>query len=149
DTLSGGDGDDVLRGGDGNDTLSGGDGDDVLRGGDGNDTLSGGDGDDVLRGGDGNDVLIGGRGNDTMRDGDGDNVFRFVEGDGIDIILEFDEDDDTLDFSQSAGVTGLGDLTITETSQGTLIEYGTLGDSILLREVEADDLLEEGNFIFA
>jgi Ca2+-binding RTX toxin-like protein len=44
----GGEGDDLLNGGDGNDTLIGGAGDDVLNGGDGQDVLDGGAGDNVL-----------------------------------------------------------------------------------------------------
>ena len=44
----GGDGDDVLIGGFGNDTLTGGDGDDVLIGGPGQDVLDGGAGDNIL-----------------------------------------------------------------------------------------------------
>jgi Ca2+-binding RTX toxin-like protein len=47
-SIDGGVGDDVLIGGDGNDTISGGEGDDVLLGGPGFDTLDGGPGDDVL-----------------------------------------------------------------------------------------------------
>jgi Ca2+-binding RTX toxin-like protein len=47
-TLDGGDGDDVLLGGGGDDTLHGGAGDDVLIGGAGNDTLDGGPGDNVV-----------------------------------------------------------------------------------------------------
>jgi Ca2+-binding RTX toxin-like protein len=46
--MNGGQGNDVLIGGDGDDTISGGDGDDVLLGGPGFDTLDGGAGDDVL-----------------------------------------------------------------------------------------------------
>jgi Ca2+-binding RTX toxin-like protein len=46
-TANGGDGDDILVGGDGNDVLSGGPGDDVLIGGSGVDILDGGDGDDI------------------------------------------------------------------------------------------------------
>jgi Ca2+-binding RTX toxin-like protein len=45
--LSGGDGDDVLIGGGGDDTITGGAGDDVLLGGPGADALDGGDGDDI------------------------------------------------------------------------------------------------------
>ncbi len=45
--VDGGDGDDVLLGGAGNDTLLGGAGDDVLIGGPGNDTIDGGTGDNV------------------------------------------------------------------------------------------------------
>jgi Ca2+-binding RTX toxin-like protein len=45
---TGGDGDDVLVGGAGNDSLFGNDGDDVLIGGPGFDLLDGGSGDNVL-----------------------------------------------------------------------------------------------------
>ena len=47
-TANGGDDDDVLVGGDGNDVLNGGNGDDVLVGGPGNDTLDGGPDDNVI-----------------------------------------------------------------------------------------------------
>ena len=47
-TANGGDGDDVLIGGAGNDTLNGGAGDDVLIGGPGADVLDGGPGDNIL-----------------------------------------------------------------------------------------------------
>jgi Ca2+-binding RTX toxin-like protein len=47
-TADGGDDDDVLIGGDGNDVLNGGNGDDVLFGGPGNDTLDGGPDDNVV-----------------------------------------------------------------------------------------------------
>lgn len=64
----GGDGDDTLTGGAGNDVLSGGSGNDTLSGGKGLDVLSGDDGDDTLDGGkDGKkDILIGGAGKDTF-----------------------------------------------------------------------------------
>jgi len=47
-TLDGGDGDDVVLGGAGNDTLLGGAGDDVLIGGPGNDTIDGGTGSNIV-----------------------------------------------------------------------------------------------------
>lgn len=74
DTLNGGSGDDVLSGSAGLDTLNGGSGDDVLDGGIGNDSVSGGSGDDVLQGGLGNDVLSGGSGDDRIEGGAGDDV---------------------------------------------------------------------------
>jgi Ca2+-binding RTX toxin-like protein len=49
--LNGGDGNDFLRGGLGGDSLDGGDGADLLRGGGGDDSLDGGDGADSLSGG--------------------------------------------------------------------------------------------------
>lgn len=68
-------GDDRISGGDGNDTLRGDGGDDLLRGGDGSDDLAGGAGNDVLEGGDGRDILDGGFGRDRMRGGDGDDIY--------------------------------------------------------------------------
>jgi Ca2+-binding RTX toxin-like protein len=47
-TADGGEGDDVLVGGAGNDTLLGGTGDDILIGNGGNDTLDGGPGNNVV-----------------------------------------------------------------------------------------------------
>ena len=52
--------DDVLRGGDGNDTIGSKGGDDQLFGDGGNDWVVGGIGNDTLQGGDGNDILQGG-----------------------------------------------------------------------------------------
>jgi Ca2+-binding RTX toxin-like protein len=66
-TIWGGEGDDVLTGGAGNDKLVGGPGDDELNGRGGNDLLIGGPGDDVLNGGPGEDRLIGGPGHNVLR----------------------------------------------------------------------------------
>ncbi len=55
-----------LNGGNGNDTLSGGAGDDILNGGDGTDTLSGNNGRDLLIGGLGLDTLHGGNDDDLL-----------------------------------------------------------------------------------
>ena len=64
-------GDDVLIGGDGGDRLEGGDGDDTLEGNDGSDTIYGGQGNDLMLGGDDNDRLDGRAGEDTLDGGDG------------------------------------------------------------------------------
>jgi Ca2+-binding RTX toxin-like protein len=47
-------------------TANGGDGADLLLGGQGNDTLNGGAGDDILIGGGGQDILDGGTGNNVL-----------------------------------------------------------------------------------
>jgi Ca2+-binding RTX toxin-like protein len=107
DVLHGGGGNDVLRGGGGNDVLRGGGGNDVLRGGGGDDVLRGGGGDDVLRGDGGNDVLIGGRGddvliggagNDRLVGGAGADRFVFQPNGGADLVVDFQDDLDRLDF---------------------------------------------------
>lgn len=104
-TLVGGNGDDTLTAGAGDDRLDGDRGSDVLSGGAGNDfligkadgdTLFGGDGDDWLAGSAGKDDLDGGPGNDqlfgqgstgdTLRGGDGDDTLD--GGPGNDIVIE-------------------------------------------------------------
>ena len=73
-----------LLGGAGNDNINGGSCDaDILEGGPGNDKLTGGPNDDILRGGPGRDRLFGGRGNDQLFGGPGRD--RLVGGPGRDL----------------------------------------------------------------
>src|SRR3546814_20935983 len=58
--VTGGAGDDAIRGGAKADVLNGGAGDDILLGGAGDDTINGGDGDEVIFGGAGADIMHGG-----------------------------------------------------------------------------------------
>ncbi len=69
-TISGTDGDDVIRGTAGNDVIQGLRGNDVILGLTGDDTICGGDGDDIVQGGDGIDRLSGDAGNDVLQGGD-------------------------------------------------------------------------------
>jgi serralysin len=93
-----GPGNNVLAGGAGDDTLFGGDNGDTLFGGPGNDRLVGGAGNDVLHGGDGNDVLIGGPGNDRLIGGPGADMFVFQPNGGSDVVVDFEDDLDVLNF---------------------------------------------------
>src|SRR5262249_13413779 len=70
---------DMLDGGDGNDTLYGFSGNDTLRGGNGNDYLYGGTGSDTLTGGYGLDYLYGEAGDDRW-DGTNDNTQDYLNG---------------------------------------------------------------------
>jgi len=67
----------TLIGGEGNDAITGGLGDDALRGGAGDDELDGFLGNDTLRGGDGNDRLLPNVGTDTVAGGDGFDVVEY------------------------------------------------------------------------
>ena len=71
DTLTGGDGADLILGNQGDDTLSGGGEQDILCGGNGVDVLLGGDGPDALAGDKGTDTLTGGAGADDFSGGHG------------------------------------------------------------------------------
>jgi Ca2+-binding RTX toxin-like protein len=84
DTLTGGSGNDMLFGQSGNDTLLGKGGNDLLFGGAGNDTLTGGDGDDQMFGEAGNDRMIWNPGDDSdlMEGGDGTDTAEVNGGNG-------------------------------------------------------------------
>lgn len=126
DALSGGDGNDFIngnrdndnvRGNGGNDTVRGGKQDDIIFGDSGNDlvagdresdTLIGGSGDDILRGGkqddilegdSGSDLIYGDKGNDTLRGGSESDIFIFRAESGVDIIQDFEQGSDKLQFS--------------------------------------------------
>lgn len=88
---------DVLLGG--NDQITGskladiigsGDGKDTVKAGDGADTLLGGAKADKLYGEKGNDYIWGDAGKDRMWGGPGSDTFQFQEGDGKDVIVDFD-----------------------------------------------------------
>lgn len=138
-SLSGGDGDDIITGGNRNDTLRGGKGSDILRGLGGNDVLYGDDDNDWLQGGAGNDRLYGGTGNDVLQGDDGADI---VYGDAGNDILQGGNGNDTLyggegnDYiSGDAGNDTLyggngNDTLVAGAGNDTL--YGQAGDDILL-----------------
>ncbi|MES2846185.1 MAG: Hint domain-containing protein [Pseudomonadota bacterium] len=78
--------DTTITGGTGNDSLRGGDGADTITGAAGNDTIYGGTGDDVLTGGSGTDSLYGDDGNDTFIVGTGAQGEEIFGGSGTDEI---------------------------------------------------------------
>ena len=120
-TLTGGNGDDVLNGGAGNDTLLGGNGKDMLDGGAGDDVLLGGNGKDSLIWDNVDSVIDGGNGQDTLV-ADGGNIdlttyggtltsIEILElaGDGADSSVTLDAQD-VLDMSSTDILTVSGDL---------------------------------------
>ncbi|MBD2301394.1 calcium-binding protein, partial [Nostoc sp. FACHB-190] len=124
DRIEGGDGDDILRGGAGDDTGfqsystpdSSGSDDAGLFGGAGNDQLFGEAGNDALYGGDGNDILVGGLGNDTLTGGNGADQFTFsAANQGIDTITDFLSSQGDKIYVSASGFGGglVADATIT------------------------------------
>lgn len=92
-------GDDIIRGGAGNDRIYTGIGNDQIDGGTGNDSLYGEAGNDTIDGGDGDDTIAGGIGNDVVRGGDGnDTVVIMSADDGVDS-YDGGAGVDTLDYS--------------------------------------------------
>src|SRR5947209_1824061 len=81
DTIIGGGGDDDLSGEGGDDSIVGGGGDDVIWGDAGNDTIDGGKGNDEIYADDGNDSIDGGEGDDTIYAGRGNDDVSGDEGD--------------------------------------------------------------------
>ena len=108
------DGDDEVSAGAGNDDIYLGDGDDTADGGSGNDIIYGGNGEDSIVGGPGNDNIFAGAGNDTLTGGIGADKFVFYQGDGKNIITDFNEAEDVYSFYNSEG-TELSGTSISKT----------------------------------
>ncbi len=151
DTLNGGDQDDLLNGGRGSDLLNGGDNNDQLFGGSLRDRLNGENGDDLLNGGAGRDTLNGGFGNDVITGGVGSDSFRFKNGDGVDLITDFNANDDseTILLRRVASITDFEDLMDTHIAQignDVVISAGPRLE-ITLSGVDLSDL-DANDFIF-
>jgi Ca2+-binding RTX toxin-like protein len=139
-----------LFGGDGNDRLTGGSGDDLLFGQAGADILNGGAGNDLLFGGDGNDVLTGGPGDDQVFGQGGNDVMIWNPGDGSDLFEGGDGDDIALVNG------GNGAETFTITPNGTRVRFDRVSpapfsldigttESLVLRAGGGDDVITASN----
>lgn len=138
DKLYGLSGDDKVVGNRGNDTIYGGAGDDHMVGGPqddelfgeaGNDRLNGGRGQDKLYGGGGDDRLVGGKGDDQLTGGGGADTFIFREGDGNDVVTDFELGADRIVLK---GVLG-GQITQTIDANGLMLQYGN--DTVFLNNI--------------
>ncbi|WP_420862898.1 calcium-binding protein [Algirhabdus cladophorae] len=143
DTVYGHAGDDEIFGEDGDDTLSGGRGNDDLNGGGDRDTLMGGSGDDTLRGGSGRDVLNGNHGDDMLHGGIGADTFVFGRHAGNDIVEDFENNKDFLDFS-AFGASSINSLktAATDVSGGVIFDLALLGGigNVLIEDMSRADL---------
>uniref|UniRef100_UPI0031CF880E DUF5801 repeats-in-toxin domain-containing protein n=1 Tax=Kiloniella sp. GXU_MW_B19 TaxID=3141326 RepID=UPI0031CF880E len=99
DDRGGNSGADIVDGGEGRDTIWTGDNDDVLIGGAGDDRLFGEAGNDILIGGEGNDRIYGASGEDT--------IVLNKAGDGVDRLIGFNANQDTLNISDILADNGV------------------------------------------
>ncbi|MEP3275386.1 MAG: M10 family metallopeptidase [Stappiaceae bacterium] len=146
DSMRGGSGDDLLIGGSGRDTLEGGSGNDRLYGGNDDDTLLGGAGNDLLKGGNGDDRLSGGTGDDELVGGNGSDVFVILQGNGDDIVSDFQIDLDDIDLSDT-DFDSFDDLDISDNNGNAVLDLGD-GNSVTLIDVNAADLSTD-DFLFS
>ena len=137
DTINGDSGNDIIFGYDGDDRLNGGIGNDSVHGGNGNDTLWGESGDDRLNGGDGNDVLFGGQGTAYLVGGKGADTYVFSLGEGKDTITDNVGEHNALQFGQNISVNDLHIDAITDVRGNTdwkITIKGSEGDSITIND---------------
>lgn len=131
----------TLVGAAGNDTLTGGSAGDTFFGGSGNDLLFGAGGNDALIGTGGNDTIDGGIGNDFYLGGTGADSFVWATGFGKDIVKDYADGTDRLDFADHATINAFTDLTIVQSGANTILrESGNSTDQITLVNVTATDL---------
>jgi len=98
---------DSVRGTNEGDRINGLGQDDYIRGFGGDDLLMGADGNDVLDGGIGNDWLMGGTGHDTLFGNQGRDVFVLGQGEGTDLIADFQQGMDRIALTGGASFANL------------------------------------------
>ncbi|MGO1119069.1 calcium-binding protein [Rhodovibrionaceae bacterium A322] len=142
DTVYGGGDNDTVRGGKDNDKVAGEDGDDLVMGDKGQDTVFGGTGRDFVRGGQADDIvngenhddtLMGDLGNDTLNGGGGADLFIFRNGDGDDLIEDFNGND-----GDRIQLRDTNDFTVSTSNGNTVITYDG-DDQITLEGVTSFD----------
>ena len=147
DNLIGNDENNMLVGEGGGDLLFGRAGDDWLIGGDGADSLQGADDDDVLDG-DGGD-LNGAGDDDYLEGGSGEDIFVFRwpgAGWGDDIVGDFEDGVDRIEFFEVQGLTHWSQLSVTQDGSDVLIGFG--GSSIQVWSAQVGDFSAD-DFLFA
>ena len=146
-----GDGDDIITGGNQNDTIYGEGGNDTITTGNGNDTVYGGDGNDTITSTGGSDILYGDAGNDTlqgtyMHGGLGDDILIASAG-STNYYINTGEGHDTIQGEDTSGLNkiyvdvNLADVTLSRdlNSQDDVIVHLDNNTSICV-----EDLLNNG-----
>ena len=137
DDLRGDGADTVFRGYGGDDRLLGRGGNDRLYGGNDRDSLFGGDDDDELYGENGDDFLHGGKGLDDLYGGSGIDRFHFDRGDGNDVVHDFENNIDILEFDnfrgpETASVQDFVDAYASEQGRNVVFDFGADGTLTIL-----------------
>lgn len=103
------------------------------------DILSAGGGKDIIFGGLGNDKLSGGRGNDVLIGGGDSDTFLFKQGDGKDVVRDFDAIGGT-DHQDLIGAA-FDEVVIRSKHGNAVIDFGG-GDTMTLLHVKASDITD-------
>jgi Ca2+-binding RTX toxin-like protein len=151
DVIHGRSGRDVVDGVGGNDFLFGDGSNDMVFGGDGDDWVEGGSGNDELHGNAGDDTIIADSGFDNMFGGDGADTFVFENGSRGGMINDWEDGDDTIDFSRIDNVAGMDDLDIeTISANRQVVSYvNDDGRAASVQVVGQTDMeLDSGDFMF-
>jgi hypothetical protein len=135
--VEGGDGDDIITTGAGDDRIDGGAGDDTILSGDGRDDIFGNSGNDVITGGDGVNIIHGGDGNDRITAGAGTNFIEggagddIIHGGGASDILSGGVGNDRITVGEGASrvYAGAGDDAIGNAGDRTVV-YAEVGDLV-------------------
>lgn len=128
DTITTGAGDDRIDGGRGDDTISSGAGRDDVFGNSGRDVITGGAGVNIIHGGDGDDEITAGPGTNFIDGGAGDDLVR---GGGASDILSGGTGNDRIVVGEAGGriYAGAGDDTVDGAGDGTIV-YAEVGDVV-------------------
>ena len=149
DTQIGGAGNDTMNGGGGLDRLYGQTGMDTINGEAGNDQLYGQQDNDILNAGAGRDFLFGGAGDDTLTGGGLDaerDLFVFQTGGGIDIITDYEDGVDRIQFRAIAATTQFSDIAIANDGGGNAVVTYSEG-TVTLTGID-QSLLDASDFLF-
>jgi Ca2+-binding RTX toxin-like protein len=128
DTITTGAGDDRIDGGKGDDVISSGAGRDDIFGNSGNDTITGGEGVNIVHGGDGDDQLIAGSGTNFIEGGAGNDT---IQGGGISDILSGGTGNDRIAVGDGASrvYAGAGDDVVDNAGDNTVV-HAEIGDLV-------------------
>jgi len=146
-SLIGSDFDDIFTGSNIRNFLYGGDGADTLNGRGGQDFLFGDEGNDTLIGGGGYDRLNGGAGNDTLTAGSTRDIFLFDDNFGKDIITDFNNSLDVIDFTNNSTFNNFTDVTAVAVQLGADVIIQDGADMITLQNFNLANL-DATDFVF-